>query len=92
MKHMALGSKVRVAGICIMGASNPFDTQVPFDILMRTTDDIVAIGAPSWVSVGNLVRVVVVLLAIVLIVGVWGWILRMKVRHQTATITTHRRK
>lgn len=89
MKHMALGSKVRVAGICIMGASNPFDTQVPFDILMRTTDDIVAIGAPSWVSVGNLVRVVVVLLAIVLIVGVWGWILRMKVRHQTATITTH---
>ena len=88
MKHMALGSKVRVAGICIMGASNPFDTQVPFDILMRTTDDIVAIGAPSWVSVGNLVRVVVVLLAIVLIVGVWGWILRMKVRHQTATITS----
>jgi diguanylate cyclase (GGDEF)-like protein len=29
------------------------------------------------------------LLAIVLIVGVWGWILRMKVRHQTATITAH---
>ena len=89
MKHMALGSKVRVAGICIMGASNPFDTQVPFDVLMRTTDDIVAIGAPSWVSVGNLVRVVVVLLAIVLIVGVWGWILRMKIRQQTATITNH---
>lgn len=89
LKHLALGSKVRVAGICIMGASNPFDTQVPFDILMRTTDDIVTIGAPSWVSVGNLVRVVVVLLAIVLIVGVWGWILRMKVQHQTVTITAH---
>lgn len=89
LKHLALGSKVRVAGICIMGASNPFDTQVPFDILMRTTDDIVAIGAPSLVSVGNLVRVVVVLLAIVLIVGVWGWILRMKVQHQTVTITAH---
>jgi diguanylate cyclase (GGDEF)-like protein len=89
LKHLALGSKVRVAGICIMGASNPFDTQVPFDILMRTTDDIVTIGAPSLVSVGNLVRVVVVLLAIVLIVGVWGWILRMKVQHQTVTITAH---
>ena len=59
MKQIALGSKVRVTGICIMGASNPFDTQVPFDILMRTTDDIVAIGAPSWFNVGNLVRVVV---------------------------------
>src|ERR1019366_4897581 len=89
MKRVALGSRVRVVGICIMGASNPFDTQVPFDILMRTTDDIVAIGAPSWVSVRNLVRVVAVLLVIVLIVGVWGWILRMKVRHQTATITEH---
>jgi diguanylate cyclase (GGDEF)-like protein len=89
MKHVALGSKVRVVGICIMGASNPFDTQVPFDILMRTTDDIVAIGAPSSLSVGNLVRVVVVLLGVVLIVGAWGWILRVKVRHQTATITTH---
>jgi len=89
MKHVALGSKVRVAGICIMGASNPFDTQVPFDILMRTTDDIVAISAPSWVSVGNMVRVVVVLLVTVLIVSVWGWILRIKVQRQTATITTH---
>jgi len=89
LKHLALGSKVRIAGICIMGASNPFDTQVPFDILMRTTDDIITIGAPPLVSVGNLVRVVAVLLAIVLIVGVWGWILRMKVQHQTVTITKH---
>ena len=88
-KHLTLGSKVRITGICIMGASNPFDTQVPFDVLMRTTDDIVRIGAPPWLSVGNLVRVVVVLLAIVLIVGVWGWILRMKVQHQTVTITAH---
>ena len=88
LKHLALGSKVRVAGICIMGASNPFNTQVPFDLLMRTTDDIVTIGAPPWMSIGNLVRVVVVLLALVLMVSVWGWILRMKVRHQTVTIKT----
>ncbi len=72
-----------------MGASNPFDTQVPFDILMRTTDDIVTIGAPSLLNVENLVRVVGILLVIVLIVGVWGWILRMKVQHQTETITAH---
>ncbi|MGA9588076.1 MAG: GGDEF domain-containing protein [Terracidiphilus sp.] len=89
LKHLALGSKVRVTGICIMGSSNPFDTQVPFHILMRTTDDIVAIGAPPFVSVGNLVRIVAVLLALVLVVSIWGWILRMKVQHQTVTITTH---
>jgi diguanylate cyclase (GGDEF)-like protein len=39
--------------------------------------------------VSNLIRVVAVLLVIVLIVGIWGWILRVKVRHQTATITAH---
>ena len=89
MKHVALGSRVRVAGICIMGGSNPFDTQVPFDILMRTTDDITTIGAPSMLTVSNLVRVVGVLLVMVLIVAAWGWILRIKVQHQTATITAH---
>lgn len=87
MKHVTPGSKVRVTGICIMGASNPFDTQVPFDILLRTTDDITAIGAPSWLSVGNLVRTVGALFVVVLIVGGWGWTLRTKVNRQTATIT-----
>lgn len=87
MKHVALDSKVRVTGICVMGASNPFNTQVPFDILLRTTDDIATIGAPSWLSVGNLVRTVGALLVVVLIVGGWGWTLRTKVSRQTATIT-----
>ena len=73
----------------MMGSSNPFNTQVPFDILMRTPDDITTVGAASLLTVGNLVRVVGVLLLLVLIVSVWGWILRMKVQHQTATITAH---
>jgi len=89
MKHIALGSKVRVAGICLMGASNPFDTQVPFDILMRSTDDIVTIGAPSWFNVGNLVRIIGVLLAIVVLVAAWGWTLLAKVKRQTAAMTKH---
>jgi diguanylate cyclase (GGDEF)-like protein len=92
MKHVALGSKVHVTGICLMGGSNPFDTQVPFDILMRSTDDIIPVGAPSWLNVGNLVRIVAALLIIVLVVGAWGWMLRTKVRRQTATITAHAEK
>lgn len=89
MKQLALGSKVRVTGICLMGASNPFDAQVPFDILMRTTDDIIIVGSPSLLTVGNLIRVVGALLVVVLIVGAWGWTLQEKVHRQTATITTH---
>lgn len=89
MKHLRIGSQVRVTGICLMGGSNPLDGQVPFAILMRTSDDIVTIGAPSWLNVGNLVRVVGALLVIVLIVGVWGWTLRSKIRRQDATMTAH---
>jgi diguanylate cyclase (GGDEF)-like protein len=87
MKQIAIGSKVRVTGICLMGASNPFDTQVPFDILMRSTDDIVAVAAPSWFNVGNLTRIIGVLLIIVLLVAAWGWTLLAKLKRQTAAIT-----
>ena len=89
MKEIALGSKVRVTGICLMGAANPFDTQVPFDILMRSTDDIVAVGAPSWLNVLNLTRIIGVLLGIVLLVAAWGWTLLAKVKGQTAAMTAH---
>lgn len=87
MRHIAIGSRVRVTGICMMGAPNPFNTQVPFDILLRGTDDIATIGAPPWLNVGNLVRVVGALMIAVLIVGAWGWTLRRKIKRQTAVIT-----
>jgi len=89
MKKIPIGSKVRVTGICLMGASNPFDTQVPFDILMRSTDDIVAVAAPSWFNVGNLIRIIGVLLVIVLLVAAWGWTLLAKLKGQTAAITAN---
>lgn len=89
MKQIAIGSKVRVTGICLMGASNPFDNQVPFDILMRSSNDIVPIGAPSWLNVVNLARVIGILLMIVLLVAAWGWTLLAKLKRQTAAITAH---
>jgi len=89
MKRIAIGSRVRVTGVCLMGASNPFDSQVPFDILMRSTDDIVTIGAPSWFNVGNLIRVIGVLLAIVVLVAAWGWTLLAKLKRQTAAVTAN---
>ena len=87
MKQIPVGSKVRVTGICLMGASNPFDTQVPFDILMRSSDDIIAVAAPSWFNVVNLARIIGILLIVVLMVGVWGWTLLVKLKRQTAAIT-----
>jgi hypothetical protein len=48
MKQVPLGSTVHVTGICILEDSNPFDTQVPFNILMRSYSDIIVVAEPSW--------------------------------------------
>ncbi len=92
MRHIAIGSRVRVTGICLMGEANPFNTQVPFDILLRGTDDITTIGSPSWLTVANLISVVGALTIVVMIFGAWGWTLRSKIKHQTAIITAHAEK
>jgi diguanylate cyclase (GGDEF)-like protein len=88
MKPIALGSKVRVTGICILEDSNPFNGPVPFDILMRGFDDIGVIAKPSLMSVRNLVLAVTLLLVVVIAVSAWGWTLRRKVDRQTAKLET----
>ena len=45
--------------------------------------------AQSWLSVGNLTSVVGALLVTVLVVGGWGWALRVKVRRQTTLMMVH---
>src|SRR6185437_10190625 len=44
MKHIQPGSRVRVTGICILEDSNPFNADVPFSLLLRSTDDIAVIA------------------------------------------------
>jgi diguanylate cyclase (GGDEF)-like protein len=87
MKHVAPGAKVRVTGVCFSNTSNPFDSRVPFDILLRSPDDIAVVANAPWVTVGNLVRLIGLLTFVVLTVTVWNWMLRRRVHKQTAAIT-----
>lgn len=82
MKHVPLGSTVQVTGICILADSDPFDVNVPFNLMLRSFDDIEVISSPTWLNVRNLVRLVSVLTVLMLIVSGWGWTLRRKVAHQ----------
>jgi diguanylate cyclase (GGDEF)-like protein len=86
MNRVQLGSGVRVTGICIAGRSNPYRNDVPFDILMRTPDDIEVVTRPSLLTVRNLMIVVGVLLLAVLVVGGRGWAIERRVRRQTASL------
>ncbi len=88
MKSIPPGSRVRITGVCILEDSNPFNADVPFDLLMRSFDDIAVVARPSWVTVGNLVKVVTLLLVVVLAVSGWGWTLRRKVHRQTTALAT----
>jgi len=87
IKNISAGSKVRITGVCFVNTSNPFNTHAPFDILLRTPDDIVMIAGAPWVTVANLGRLLAVMCLVILTVSVWVWMLRRRVRQQTAAIT-----
>jgi diguanylate cyclase (GGDEF)-like protein len=88
MKEIPVGSTVQVVGVCVLDDANPFDANVPYNLLMRSADDIQVIARPSWLSVANLVKVVTVLLLLMLAVTGWGWTLKRKVHRQTAVLAS----
>ena len=86
LKLVPIGATVRVTGICVPSTSDPFSGPVPFDILLRSFDDVIVIARPSWLSVPNLVRLIGLLLAVLLVVGIRSWLIERKVRRQTASL------
>lgn len=89
MRQVALGSRVRVTGICMLVDTNAFTNrgrEVPFDILLRSVNDITVVANPSWISIRNLTLVVGLLLLVVIAVSARGWILERKMRRQSATV------
>jgi diguanylate cyclase (GGDEF)-like protein len=81
-----IGAKVRVVGICLLDNSNPFEREVPFNILLRSPADMSIIAPPPILSIRNLLILVGLLVSIVLAVGAKGWTLERKVRRQTAAL------
>jgi diguanylate cyclase (GGDEF)-like protein len=86
MKQIPVGSRVRVTGICITEDSNPFASEVAFDILMRSFDDISVVAQPSRLNIRNLIIIVGLLLAVVFLVVARGWAIERRVRWQSATL------
>ena len=86
MKVIPAGSRVRVTGICVTEDSNPFASQVPFDILMRSFDDITVVERPSLLTVRNLMILVGLLLATMIALGLRGWAIEYRVRQQTTAL------
>jgi diguanylate cyclase (GGDEF)-like protein len=87
MRPVETGSRIRVTGICSIPdthAINPGE-DVPFDILLRSYDDIAVLADPSLLNIQNLLVVVGLLLALLFIGGARSWVIERRVRHQNAS-------
>ena len=89
MKEIPIGSRVRVSGICTIvesGTINPGE-EAPFNILLRSFDDLAVIAKPPLWNIRNiLILLVGLLLSLLLAAGARGWALDRKFRGQTAEL------
>ena len=86
MREIPLGTHIRVTGICMLTDANPFNGEVPFNILMRNVDDIAIVARPPWLNVRHLILIVGLLLLVVIAIGIRSWALERRIRQKTAAL------
>jgi len=87
MWNIPVGTKIRVNGICMVAQANaidPTEQEVPFNILLRSFDDIAVLSQPSVLSVRNLIILVSLMAALLLVAGTRSWVSDRKVRREIA--------
>jgi diguanylate cyclase (GGDEF)-like protein len=95
LHQLALGSQVRVTGICWIAVGTPQNGQVPFDILLRSPDDVVVLHGPPLWSVRNLAIALGVGFLFFLVLGARTLLFERRARQQsaaTARIERRRRR
>lgn len=86
MRKFPIGSRLRVTGICTIldtNAINPGE-EVPFDILLRSFDDIATTAGPPILNERNLLLFAAVLALMVLGLGGREWVLEYRLRRENA--------
>jgi diguanylate cyclase (GGDEF)-like protein len=89
MPQIPAGTRIRITGICMAVQANsidPTEQEVPFNILLRSFNDVSVIASPSPLSVRNLVILVGILLALLFAAGARGWFIERKVRRENASM------
>lgn len=84
MREIPLGATVRVTGVCTLQDATLFTGEAPFEILMRTPEDITVVANPPVASVRNLMLLVGILAAVLVLMGARSWAIERKMRRQTA--------
>ena len=85
-KDLALGSKVRISGICRIVPGGAWRAPYLSHLEMRSAGDVQLISEPPWWTVGHLLESLALLGAAAFGIAVWAVVLRRRVVHQTAWI------
>lgn len=89
MRQIPIGTRIRVTGICMAVQANsidPSEQEVPFNILLRSFDDISIIAQPTVLNVRNLVFLAGALFLLLVAAGVREWLRERKVRRESAAV------
>jgi diguanylate cyclase (GGDEF)-like protein len=86
MKRILAGSKIRVSGICVPVDANATNRSIPFNILLRSADDVEVLSKPSPLTVRNLGTLVVLLLMAMLAFGARAWLADRTMRTRLAEL------
>ena len=85
--YIPAGATIRVTGICMVVQADlidPTQQEVPFNILLRSYDDIAILAQPSLINIRNLVVLISILVLLVLVLGVRQWIIDRRTRSEIA--------
>ncbi len=86
MKDIRAGARIRATGICVTNDTTPLNDDVPFNLLIRSTEDLQVLAPPSILTVKNLALLVVVLLVLILLVGARALWIGRNMRSQLAEL------
>ncbi|MGC2639725.1 MAG: GGDEF domain-containing protein [Acidobacteriaceae bacterium] len=92
MRQVPVGSIVRVTGICMLDNADPFLGDVPFNLLLRSFDDIAVVAPPPWLTVPHLLLLLALLMGGMFALVARSWQIERRVRHQTATMAAIERR
>jgi diguanylate cyclase (GGDEF)-like protein len=86
MQEIEVGSEVRVTGICFVQSSDPFNGNVPFQVLLRSPGDMALLAEPSWFTMRHLSWLIWLLLLALAGLGTREWLVERKVRRQIGVL------
>ena len=80
------GSRLKLTGICLIEVGGEFNDPKSFRLLLKSGEDIVVVRRPGWWTLSHSLWLLAVLGTGVLAALSWVWMLRRRVRTQTAEL------